>query len=56
MKPRLAITYDGKNQQGFHVFTCMINGSLRTYRAMGYTKRHATQAARAYFKREQEAA
>lgn len=51
-----AMTYWGAQfPSGARMFTAWINDYLCTYRSMGYTKRHATQLARAYFKREQEA-
>jgi hypothetical protein len=55
-KPRLTVTYSGTNIQGYRVFTCMINGCLRTFRTMGYDKRTAMQQARAHFNRVQQEA
>lgn len=46
---KTAITYQGRNLYGFHVFTAICAGSLRTYRAAGYTLREARSNARRYF-------
>lgn len=46
---KISPTYNGCNLQGYHVFTCMVGGSLRTYRVSGYTVREAKREAREYF-------